>query len=113
MVSASTEPDPQMAEKEKGIGIGNLEQAMNRKKEKGKEKEGAKDKKKAADTPPAKKQQKPEDVEMGEAGRYIPYEYLSAYEEEMDVAPVTPPVTKKQTAKRQVKGRRTEGVCRH
>src|SRR5437868_11711281 len=105
VVSATTETDPQVKEKEKKTGLGSLEQAMNRKREKGKgkEKEGAKDNKKVADTPPAKKEQKLEDVEMGEAGRYVPYEDLSAYEEEKeeDVAPATPPVAKKQTVKRQ------------
>src|SRR5437868_8406274 len=105
VVSATTETDPQVKEKEKKTGLGSLEQAMNRKREKGKgkEKEGAKDNKKVADTPPAKKQQKLEDVEMGEAGRYILYEDLSAYEEEKeeDVAPGTPPVVEKQTVRYQ------------
>ena len=40
---------------------------------------------------------------MLEAGRYSPYEDLSEYEKEMeDVALVTPPITKKQTTRRQV-----------
>ena len=89
-------------------GSEELEGVIKRKKErsqkgkgKGKEKDGAKDRIQEDDTPFFKEQDK--DTEMVDLDRFTLYEDLSEYEKEVeDVAPVTPPITKKQTTKRQV-----------
>ena len=74
---------------------------------KGKGKEGAKDRRQEDDTLSSSKQDK--DTEMVDTDRYILYEDLSDYEKEVeDVAPVTPPITKKQTTKRQVVSAKAE-----
>ena len=106
MIDASTEP--MIEERDTGVEDKVLESAIERKKTKKerkkgnrKEKEGAKDGKLEGDTPPPIKIQ--EDIMMKGIDRYSPYEDLSEYEKELeDAAPVNPPITKKQTTKRQV-----------
>ena len=86
---ASTEPTVS------GNRSGRIEEA------KGKGKERAKDRRQEDDTPSSSKQDK--DTEMVDSDRFTLYEDLSDCEKEVeDVAPVTPPITKKQTTKRQV-----------
>jgi len=89
MVDASTEPQEEA-----------LVEVRERKERKRMEKKQTETGKERAESSGLEKQ---EDEVMLEAGRYSPYEGLSEYEKEIeDMALVTPPITKKQTTRRQV-----------